>query len=120
MTQFYDPFTDFNRNLAKPLAQFNALATRATETLTKQNINTANELLNLNVKHVQSLANVRKLEDMISLQTTYLNEASNKCVSYVNDLFDSALKMSADWSKMFEEGVKTASEETARVVKSKV
>ena len=117
-TDLFSQFTDANKTFLKPLNQLSSLNTKFAENLTKQQIATANELLGLGIKHAQNLASTRKIEDVVGLNTSFISEASNKYAEHMNQLFETALKASGEYTKLFEEGFKGVSEEVARKSKA--
>lgn len=117
-TDFISQLTDASRNLLKPLNQLSHLSTRIAENLTKQQISVANELLGLGIKHAQNLAATKKVEDLVGLNSSFLSEVSNKYAESLNNLFETAIKASTEYSKLFEDGFKGFSEEVSRKTKA--
>ena len=58
-TDVFEQVSEFNKNFSKPFAQYQAFIAQTAEKLTKLQINTANEWMNLNIKHAQSLSSIK-------------------------------------------------------------
>lgn len=117
-TDFLSQFTDANKNLLRPLNQLSSLNTRVAESVTRQQISVANELLGLGIRHAQNLASTRKIEDVVGLNTSFISEISSKYAENMNTLFETALRASSEYSKLFEEGLKGTTEEVVRKSKT--
>jgi phasin family protein len=117
-SDLFSQFTDANKNFLNPLNQLSSLNTKVAESLTRQQISAANELIGLGVKHAQTLASTKKIEDVVGLNTAFLSEAGNKYAECVSQLFETALKVSGEYTKLFEEGFRGVSAEVVRKSKA--
>lgn len=102
----FEQATEFNKHFSKPFAQYQSLFAQTAEKLTKLHLNTANEWLYLNVRHVQDLAAIKKPEEYMHLNTHYLNESVHTCLENFHELVNTTLEASVEYNQLINDGLK--------------
>lgn len=113
-TNVFEQVTEFNKHFSLPFAQYQSLFAQTAEKLAKLHLNTANDWLHLNVKHVQNLAAIKKPEEYMGLNASYLNESVNKCLENFHELVNTTLEASAEYNQLINDGVKGFTAETKK------
>ncbi len=106
--EMFEQWSSFGKNSIKPLVALNAITSRAIERITKQNFEIMNDVFNTQVANLQHLANTKKVEDVVSIQTQILKDSGVKAVDYAQKSLEAFVDASTELSKWFEEGFATA------------
>jgi phasin family protein len=111
--EMFEQFSNFTKNSVKPLMSLNTLVGKAFERLTKQNLEIFTDVMNTQTAYMQNLANTKRVEDVVSLQTQVLKDSSNKAIHFAQKSFETIVDASSEFSKWLEEGVAAVAGATA-------
>lgn len=114
---YFEQINPFIHNLATPFSQLSQITIEATESITRQNIDVANELFKICVQHTQNLMTVKCPEDMMNVQTHFISDFSNKCISHMQQLFEASQTITAECTKCMQNNMKTSAKASQEVVR---
>lgn len=101
--EFIEQITEFNKFVAKPASDFNKLTTNIIKRMTEQNLAIMDDFLTSSIKQLKDLGNAKKLEDVVAIQSSLVNESSSKMINCSQKMLNAAMENFSEFSKWLED-----------------
>ena len=112
-------WNDLTEATLKPAQELTELLSKQAEELGRRNLALASDCATWGVEHAQRLAAVRKVEDLTSVNSQLVSDASSKLSTYTRDVVDSAVRTSTSYQKLAEQYVGQAVQKATEQTKAR-